>query len=182
MEWLTVSKATERSRRIRTEEREAALTVRSAVSFKSPDLKPVLWARSHLRWTGRQWKSVLWSDESTFQLGLGKMDVGFFVLKMKKWWYGGASVPTAWVICIYVKVPLMRRLMLEYLCLSGLPAVQIGLLLKIYEIMKRRIRQWQPRIPWIWAKIPFAKLQQFISSVPKQLHRVIKRKGDATQW
>ena len=90
------------------------------------------------------------------------------------WWYGGASVPTAWVICIYVKVPLIRRLMLEFLrdicchqdyyfsqelhvyfsrtmqglilhelqqhdfigieCvwLTGLPAVQICLLLKMY--------------------------------------------------
>ena len=67
--------------------------------------------------------------ESTFQLLLGKTDIGFNVPKMKKtvqtvtnekckiqplWWYGGASVPTAWVICIYVKVPLMQRLMLEF--------------------------------------------------------------------
>ena len=28
----------------------------------------VLWARSHLRWMERQWKRVLWSGESTFQL------------------------------------------------------------------------------------------------------------------
>ena len=32
----------------------------------------ILWARSHLRWTERQWKRVLWSDESTFQLVFGK--------------------------------------------------------------------------------------------------------------
>ena len=32
----------------------------------------VLWAQSHLRWTERQWKRVLWSDESTFQLVFGK--------------------------------------------------------------------------------------------------------------
>ena len=31
-----------------------------------------LWSRSHLRWTKRQWKRVLWSDESTFQLVFGK--------------------------------------------------------------------------------------------------------------
>ena len=30
------------------------------------------------------------------------------------WWYGGASVPTTWVICIYVKVPLMWRLMFTF--------------------------------------------------------------------
>ena len=54
---------------------------------------------------------------------------GFYVPKMKKTiqtvtnkkckkqpllWFGGASVPTGRVICIYVKVPLMRRLMLEF--------------------------------------------------------------------
>ena len=32
----------------------------------------VLWAQSNLRWTERQWKCVLWSDESTFQLVLGE--------------------------------------------------------------------------------------------------------------
>ena len=32
----------------------------------------VLWARSHLRWTERQWKCVFWSDKSTFQLVFGK--------------------------------------------------------------------------------------------------------------
>ena len=90
------------------------------------------------------------------------------------WWYRGATVPTAWVICIHVKVTLMRRLMLEFwrdiccrqdddfsqelhvyfsrtmpglilhklqqcsfvgiecVCLTGLSAVQICLLLKMY--------------------------------------------------
>ena len=90
------------------------------------------------------------------------------------WKYGGAPVPTPCVIYIYVKVPLMQRLMLEFwrdicccqdndfsqelhvyfsrtipglilyklqqcgfggiecVCLTGLPAVQICLLLKMY--------------------------------------------------
>ena len=89
----------------------------------------VLWARSHLRWIERQWKCVLWSDNPHFSLFLGKTDIGFYVPKLKKtiqtvkngkcknqppWWYGGASVPTSWVICLYVKVPLMRRLMLAF--------------------------------------------------------------------
>ena len=53
-----------------------------------------------------------------FSLFWGKMDVGFYVPKMKKTiltvkksektspcdGVGGATVPTAWVICIYVKV------------------------------------------------------------------------------
>ena len=51
-----------------------------------------------------------------FSLFLGKTDIGFYVPKMTKpiqtgtnakvqkqplWWYGGASVPTAWVICMW---------------------------------------------------------------------------------
>ena len=148
------------------------------------EMPPSSLGRSHLRWTERQWKRVLWSDESTFQL----VFFGFYVPKKKTiqtvtnekcknqplWWYGGASVPMAWVICIYVKVPLMQRLMLEFwrdiccrqdndfsqelhvyfsrtmpglilpelqqrgfigiecVCLTGLPAVQICLLLKMY--------------------------------------------------
>ena len=39
----------------------------------------VLWARSHLRWTEGQWKRVHIS--ACF---FGKMDVGFYVPKMKK--------------------------------------------------------------------------------------------------
>ena len=60
----------------------------------------------------------------------------------------------------------------------------------VWRIMKRRIRQRRPRtveqlkscIHQEWAKIPLAKLQQLISSVPKRLQSVIKRKGDVTQW
>ena len=60
----------------------------------------------------------------------------------------------------------------------------------VWCIMKRGIRQWGP---WTveqlkscihreWAKIPLAKLQQLISSVPKRLQSVIKRNADVTQW
>ena len=35
----------------------------------------LLWARAHLRWTDANWKSVLWSDESTFQIVLENVDV-----------------------------------------------------------------------------------------------------------
>ena len=47
---------------------------------------------------------------------LGKTNVGFYMPKMKKTSLcdGGASVSTSWVICIHVKVPLMRRLILEF--------------------------------------------------------------------
>ena len=86
----------------------------------------VLWARSHVRWTERQWKRVLWSDESTFQLGFWKNGClrakdekdhpDCYQQKVQKpalWWYGGASVPTAWVIC-YMWRYQMQRLMLQF--------------------------------------------------------------------
>ncbi len=34
----------------------------------------LLWARRHLGWTITQWKRVLWSDESVFQVFFGRMD------------------------------------------------------------------------------------------------------------
>ena len=40
------------------------------------------WARAHLRWTDAKWKSVLWSDESTFQIVFG--NCGRRVLRTKE--------------------------------------------------------------------------------------------------
>ena len=42
----------------------------------------LLWARAHLKWTDVQWKHVLWSDESTFQIVYGNN--GHCVLGPKK--------------------------------------------------------------------------------------------------
>ena len=44
--------------------------------------RQLLWARAHLRWTDAKWKSVLWSDESTFQIVFGKC--GRRVLRTKE--------------------------------------------------------------------------------------------------
>lgn len=60
----------------------------------------------------------------------------------------------------------------------------------VWRIMKRRIRQKRPRtveqlksyIKQEWTKFPIANLLQLVSSVPKRLKSVIKRKGDVTQW
>ena len=190
-----------------------------------------------------------WSDESTFPLVFGKNWCRILCAKDKKdhpdcyqqkcknqplWWYGGASVPTAWVICIYVKVPLMRRLMLEFwrdiccrqdddfsqelhvyfsrtmpglilhelqqrgfvgiecVCLTGLPAVQICLLLKMYGASWRGESDNGDHGLLSSSSLVYTKngqkfhlenvLQQLISSVPKWLQSVIKRKGDVTQW
>ena len=42
----------------------------------------VLWARRHLGWTITQWKPVLWSDKSVFQVFLGRN--GCCVLRTKE--------------------------------------------------------------------------------------------------
>ncbi len=63
----------------------------------------VLWAKAHLKWTVSKWKSVLWSDESKFDILVGNH--GRCVLRAKEeetfqrvisiqfksqhlWWYG----------------------------------------------------------------------------------------------
>ena len=60
----------------------------------------------------------------------------------------------------------------------------------VWSIMKRKIQQWRPRtveqlklyIKQEWERIPPEKLQKLVSSVPKRLLSVVKRKGDVTQW
>ncbi len=77
----------------------------------------LLWARWHLGWTITQWKRVLWSDESVFQVFFGRN--GRRVLRTKEEkdhpdcyqhksksqglsWYGVVSVPLAKVTCTSV--------------------------------------------------------------------------------
>ncbi len=42
----------------------------------------VLWAKAHLKWTVSKWKSVLWSDESKFDIPVGNH--GCRVLRAKE--------------------------------------------------------------------------------------------------
>ncbi len=86
--------------------------------------RQLLWARRHLGWTITQWKRVLWSDESVFQVFFGRN--GRRVLRTKKKriiqtvtsnksksqglsWYGVVSVPLAKVTCTSVMAPLMLK-------------------------------------------------------------------------
>ncbi len=40
-----------------------------------------LWAKAHLKWTVAKWKTVLWSDESKFEVIFGKQ--GRHVIRLK---------------------------------------------------------------------------------------------------
>ena len=84
----------------------------------------VLWARAHLRWSQR---NVCAADESMFQLVFWEKRTEFFMPKNKasrllsakgpkaKISHGmGPSVPTVWLTCIHVKVPLMQRSVSEF--------------------------------------------------------------------
>ncbi len=60
----------------------------------------------------------------------------------------------------------------------------------IWRIIKRKMRQRRPKaveqleacIRQELDNIPIPKLEQLVSSVPRRLQTVIKRRGDATQW
>ena len=90
-----------------------------------------------------------------------------------------ASITTAW----------LRRRRVRVLnwpaCSPDLSPIE-----NIWHIMKQKIRQRRPRtveqlesyIRQEWDNIPLPKLQQLVSSVPRCLRTVVKRRGDATQW
>ncbi len=60
----------------------------------------------------------------------------------------------------------------------------------IWRIIKRKMRQRRPKtveqleacIRQEWDNIPIPKLEQLVSSVPRRLQTVIKRKGMPQQW
>ncbi len=44
---------------------------KEAVCEHGPEVPSCLWAKAHLKWTVSNWKSVLWSDESKFDILVG---------------------------------------------------------------------------------------------------------------
>ncbi len=60
----------------------------------------------------------------------------------------------------------------------------------IWRIIKQKIHQRQPQtlqqletyIRQEWEQIPTPKLQKLITSMPRRLQTVLKRRGDATSW
>ena len=120
----------------------------------------VIWARSPLRWIERQWKHVLWSDESIFQLvQLVRLGVhhcpwhGWSAYMRRYHWCGGwywtfgrdisccqdddfsqelhVYFSRTMPALIIYKLQQCDFVGIECVCLTGLPAVQICLQLKM---------------------------------------------------
>ncbi len=207
-----------------------------------------LWAKAHLKWTVAKWKTVLWSDESKFEVLFGKL--GRHVIRTKEdkdnpscyqrsvqkpaslmvWgcmsacgmgslhiWKGTINAERYIQVLEQHMLPSRRRLFQGRPCIfqhdnarphtasittSWLrrrrirvlkwPACSpdLSLIENIWHIIKRKMRQRRPKtveqleacIRQEWDNIPIPKLEQLVSSVPRRLQTVIKRRGDATQW
>ncbi len=208
----------------------------------------VLWAKAHLKWTVSKWKSVLWSDESKFDILVGNQ--GHRVLWAKEegdlpaCYQHSVQKPASLMVwgCIsaygmgslhvlegtmnaerYIKVLEQHMLSSRRHLFEGRPCVfqqenakphtaaittawfhsrrvrvlnwpacspDLSPIENIWRIIKRKIRQ---RRPWTlqqlenyirqeWDQIPTPKLQKRITSMPRCLQTVLKRRGDATPW
>ncbi len=223
-------------------------------SKKKPNLNMIqkhrrfLWAKAHLKWTVAKWKTVLWSDESKFEVLFGKL--GRHVIRTKEdkdnpscyqrsvqkpaslmvWgcmsacgmgslhiWKGTINAERYIQVLEQHMLPSRRRLFQGRPCIfqhdnarphtasittSWLRRRRIRVLKwpacspdlspieNIWRIIKRKMRQRRPKtveqleacIRQEWDNIPIPKLEQLVSSVPRHLQTVIKRRGDATQW
>ncbi len=201
----------------------------------------VLWAKAHLKWTVSKWKSVLWSDESKFDILVGNHGRRILWAKeegdLPACYQYSVQKPASLMVwgCIiaygmgslhvlegtmnaerYIKVseqhmlPSRRRLFQQNNAKPHTAAIttawlhsrrvrvlnwpacspDLSPIENIWCIIKRKIRQRRPRtlqqletyIRQEWDQIPTPKLQKLITSMPRRLLTVLKRRGDATPW
>ncbi len=162
----------------------------------------VLWAKAHLKWTVSKWKSILWSDESKFDILVGNH--GWRVFQAKEEGDLPARATYSPLYNVYFREWLvyfsrtMQNHILQLLqqhgfvveksrCWIDLLAVQIFHLENIWHIIKLKIQpqtlqQLETYIRQEWDQIPTPKLQKLITSMPRHFKTVLKRTGDATPW
>ncbi|GBL78501.1 Transposable element Tcb1 transposase [Araneus ventricosus] len=208
----------------------------------------VEWAKSHLSWIPSQWKKVLWTDESIFEVSYG--NIGRKVIRKKdeandpfcyKRVIHKASSVMVWG-CLaangvgnlhfctgtikasdYIRVlevnlrPSVQRLFgrkryifrqdnarphaakitKTWLRTKHVPVLEwpasspdLSPIENIWRILKRNMAQRRPRniqqlqdyLRQEWEKISTDTLSRLVSSMPKRLAAVIRRKGDVTSW
>ncbi len=200
----------------------------------------VLWAKARLKWTVSKWKSVLWSDESKFDILVGNHGRRVIWAKeegdLPECYQRSVQKPASLMVwgCIsayvmgslhvlegtmnaerYIKVleqhmlPSRRRLFQGRPCVfqqdntkphtaaittawlrSKFCSPDLSPIENIWRIIKRKIHQKRPQtlqqletyIRQEWDQIPTPKLQKLITSMPRCLQTVLKRRGDATPW
>ncbi len=208
----------------------------------------VLWAKAQLKLTVSKWKSVLWSDESKFDICVGNH--GRCVLRAKEegdlpaCYLRSVQKPVSLMVwgCIsaygmgslhvlegtmnaerYIKVleqhmlPSRRRLFQGRPCvfqqdnakphtaaittawlhsrrvrvlnwpacspdLSPIENIWRIIKWKIHQRRTQTFQQLETYIRQEWDQIPTPKLQKLITSMPRRLQTVLKRRGDATPW
>ncbi len=223
---------------------------KEAICEHGPE-RHVLWAKAHLKWTVSKWKSVLWPDESKFDILVGNH--GRRVLRDKEegdltacyqCYQCSDQKPASLMVwgCIsaygmgslhvlegtmnaerYIKVLEQHMLPSRRHLFQGRPFVfqqdnakphtaaittvwlrsrrvqvlnwpacspDLSPIENIWHTIKRKKHQRRPQtlqqmetyIMQEWDQIPTPKLQKLITSMPRRLQTVLKRRGDATPW
>ncbi len=125
----------------------------------------VLWTKAHLKWTVSKWKTVLWSDESKFDIFVGSH--GRRVLQAKE-----EGDPSDWVLNWPACSP----------DLSPIDNIWRIIKQKIHQRRTQTLQQLETYIRQEWDQIPTPTLHNLITSIPRRLQTVLKRRGYATPW